>query len=128
MDADITIFQIALYKPGGAYYGTMQRWMGTDVASRGDWFGDENFQKIIGDNIKRRIAIDNNAAPRSTYIYYSCPDMTDSKCKEGKTSYVYNSIGFFWVRTSTRANYSSVDGRINCRQTISEREPVTIMS
>ena len=125
MVADVTIFQIALYKPGGAYYGTMQRWMGDKVANRGGWFGGINFQKTIGDNIKRRIAIDNNAAPRSTYIYYSCPDMTDSKCGSGKTSYVYNSIGYFWVRTPTRANRSSFDERTNCRQTISEREPTS---
>lgn len=53
MNADVTVFQIALYKPiaGAPYYNTMQRWMGNDVASRGGWFQGKNFQKIIGGTV-----------------------------------------------------------------------------
>lgn len=53
MNADVTVLQIALYKPdpGAPYYNTMQRWMGKDVASRGGWRRGKNFQKIIGGTV-----------------------------------------------------------------------------
>ena len=116
----------------------MRLWMGTDVASKGGFIWGKNFQKIIGgtvedcrdvhtatkltpiDNIKRRIAIDTNKSPKSTYLLHSCPGPTDSQCASGQIAYTVNSNGIFWVSKHSRANISSTNRRKNGRQITSK--------
>ena len=58
------------------------------------------------DKIKWRIAIDGNRAPRSTYLYFSCPAATELECNFGlRYAYTINNIGWFWVSKHTQRNF-----------------------
>lgn len=84
------------YVPNGAFSTAYINHFGTIVASTGSWWPwDQNYRKIIGDNLNRRHALETDNAPSNAYLYYYCYDWNND-CSPGKVGYSITKVGLWW--------------------------------
>ena len=84
------------YVPNGAFSTAYVNHFGADVASTGTWWPwNDNYRKIIGDNLNRRHAIETDHAPSNAYLYFYCYDWRNN-CPAGRLGYSNTKVGLWW--------------------------------
>ena len=84
------------YVPNGAFSTAYINHFGSNVADTGSWWPwDQNYQKLIGDNLNRRHALETDNAPSNAYLYYYCYDWRNN-CPPGRVGYSDTKVGLWW--------------------------------
>ncbi len=84
------------YVPNGAFSTAYINHFGSNVASTDSWWPwDQNYRKLIGDNLNRRHALETDNAPSNAYLYYYCYDWRNN-CPPGRVGYSDTYTGWWW--------------------------------